>query len=113
MLLKAGADVAATHPDGETPLMAASRTGHLDAVKLLIEAGANANAADAYQQETPLMWAAAEGHVDVVNDAAQGGRRSEPQGAHQRHRRAEARRPPDRRLHGADVRRRATATTMS
>ena len=68
MLVKAGcADVGMTHPDGETPLMAAARTGHRDADKLLIEGGANANVADSFQQETPLMWAAAEGHVDVVN----------------------------------------------
>jgi ankyrin repeat protein len=73
MLLKAGADVAAAHPDGETPLMAASRTGHMNAVTLLLEAGANANTADAYQQETPLMWAAAEGHVDVVNTLLKAG----------------------------------------
>src|SRR3979490_2178669 len=66
MLIKAGADLAANHPDaataaaqpaGETALMAASRTGHIDAVKLLLEAGANANVTDSYQQETPLMWA--------------------------------------------------------
>src|ERR1700676_1245867 len=66
-LLKAGSDVALAHPDGETPLMAASRTGHVDAVRLLLEAHANVNAADSYQQETALMWGAAEGHVDVVN----------------------------------------------
>jgi ankyrin repeat protein len=66
MLLKAGADAAARHPDGSTSLMAASRTGHVDAVRLLLEAGANANVADTYQEQTALMWAAAEGHVDVV-----------------------------------------------
>src|SRR5207247_7918874 len=65
-LLKADADVAVTHPDGETPLMAASRTGRVDAVRLLLDAGANVNAADTYQQETALMSAATEGHVDVV-----------------------------------------------
>jgi ankyrin repeat protein len=53
--------------------MATSRTGNIDAVKLLIEAGANANVADAYQQETPLMWAAAEGHGDVVNELLKAG----------------------------------------
>jgi ankyrin repeat protein len=35
-------------------------------VRLLLEAGANVNAADTYQQETALMWAATEGHADVV-----------------------------------------------
>src|SRR5258706_582216 len=52
---------------GETPLMAASRTGKLDAVDLLLEGGSDPNAADNYQKETALMWAADEGHVDVVN----------------------------------------------
>src|SRR5262249_16297718 len=47
--------------------MAASRTGRLDAVELLLEAGSDANAAESYQNETALMRAADEGHVDVVN----------------------------------------------
>ena len=46
--------------------MAAARTGSLDAVKLLVEVGADVNGTDAYQQQTALMWAAAEGHADVV-----------------------------------------------
>jgi ankyrin repeat protein len=47
--------------------MAASRTGSLEAVKSLLDAGANVNAADSYQQQTALMWASSEGHLDVVN----------------------------------------------
>ena len=53
--------------------MAASRTGRVDAVRLLLEAGANVNAADAYQQQTALMWAAAEGHADVVKALLEAG----------------------------------------
>ena len=72
--------------------------------RLLLEAGADVNAADAYQQETALMWAAAEGHADVVKallDAkADPNRKARVTDA----RRAQARRSPDRRLHGADVR---------
>ena len=49
------------------PLMAVARTGKLKAVELLLKAGANANAADTYQNETALMWAAGEGHLDVIN----------------------------------------------
>jgi ankyrin repeat protein len=65
-LLKAGAKLTSTHPDGETPLMAASRSGRIDAVRLLLEAGADVNARDTYQRQTALMWAAAEGHTAVV-----------------------------------------------
>jgi ankyrin repeat protein len=67
-LMKAGADVKrSVHPEGETPLMAAARTGKMDAVELLLEAGSDVNAADTYQNETALMRASEEGHVDVVN----------------------------------------------
>jgi ankyrin repeat protein len=67
-LLKAGADAKeSVHPEGETPLMGASRTGNLEAVRLLLKAGVNPNAADKYQKQTALMWAAEEGHLDVVN----------------------------------------------
>ena len=54
------------HPEGETPLMAASRTGRVDAVKLLLSHGSFVNAADPYQEETALMWASAEGQLEVV-----------------------------------------------
>jgi ankyrin repeat protein len=67
-LLKSGADVRkAVHPEGETPLMAASRTGKLAAVELLLKAGSDPNAADSYQKQTALMRAAEEGHVEVVH----------------------------------------------
>jgi uncharacterized protein len=67
-LLKAGASARnSVHPEGETPLMAASRTGRLDAVELLLEADSDVNAADSYQNQTALMRAAEEGHVDIVN----------------------------------------------
>src|SRR5678815_5511372 len=67
ILLKAGADPKHAHTEGETPLMAASRAGSVPAVRLLLDRGADPNAADAFQQETALMWASAEGHVDVVD----------------------------------------------
>ena len=46
--------------------MAASRTGKVDAVKLLLSRGSFVNAVDPFQEETALMWASAEGHLDVV-----------------------------------------------
>jgi ankyrin repeat protein len=46
--------------------MAAARTGHLDAVNLLLASGADVNASEGFQQESALMWAATEGHVDTV-----------------------------------------------
>ena len=73
LLIKAGAGPGRDHPDTETPLMSAARAGRLDAVRLLLEAGADVNATDAHQQETALMWAAAEGHADVVTALIQAG----------------------------------------
>src|SRR5581483_5970682 len=65
-LLEAGADPTRWHPEGETPLMAAARTGKVEAVKLLLAKGSFVNAVDAFQEETALMWASAEGHLEVV-----------------------------------------------
>ena len=47
--------------------MAAARSGRVDAVKLLLEQGADPNADDVLEEQTALMWAAAEGHLDVVD----------------------------------------------
>ena len=41
-------------------------------MKLLLEVGADVNAADAYQKQTALMWAASEGHTDVIKALALG-----------------------------------------
>jgi len=51
-LLKAGADPSATYGAGETPLMLVARTGNLNAVKLLIDRGANINGADEFKGYT-------------------------------------------------------------
>src|SRR5438045_5390865 len=50
---------------GQTPLSWAADKGHVDVVKLLLNANANIEAADKYVR-TPLSWAAEKGHVDVV-----------------------------------------------
>jgi ankyrin repeat protein len=66
LLLKAGEDVNAPLPGGETPLMTAARTGKLDAVKLLIARGADVNAKEAKRGQMAIHWAAAEGHAAVL-----------------------------------------------
>eukprot|EP01063_Lacrimia_lanifica_P035499 TRINITY_DN6784_c0_g2_i1.p1 TRINITY_DN6784_c0_g2~~TRINITY_DN6784_c0_g2_i1.p1 ORF type:complete len:477 (+),score=157.28 TRINITY_DN6784_c0_g2_i1:66-1496(+) len=56
-------------PDGgdawDPPLLLAARTGHLEIVRLLLDAGADTNAQNA-EQHTPLIVAAAAGHYTVV-----------------------------------------------
>ncbi|PMD55240.1 uncharacterized protein K444DRAFT_508926, partial [Hyaloscypha bicolor E] len=51
--------------DNRTPLLWAAKRGHEGIVKLLLEKGANADAADGGGW-TPLLWASEGGHVDVV-----------------------------------------------
>jgi ankyrin repeat protein len=47
--------------------MAASRSGSVPAVRLLLARGVQVNTAESFQKTTALMWAAAEGHIDVVD----------------------------------------------
>ena len=63
--LARAASPAAPHP-GWTGLHAAARAGHPDAVRLLLEHGADPNAREAGDNTYPLHWAAAHGHADVV-----------------------------------------------
>lgn len=51
---------------GYTPLHYASRAGHVDVVRALLEAGAAVNAATTAGRATPLHRAAYVGHVEVV-----------------------------------------------
>jgi ankyrin repeat protein len=66
MLLDAGARVDLALPEGETPLMLASRTSGVGAVRLLIERGANVNVVERWQGQTPLMYAAAHDRGEVA-----------------------------------------------
>jgi ankyrin repeat protein len=66
ILLKAGANPNAALPTGETPLMAAARTGKVDAVKVLLARGADVNAKETLKGQTGLMWAVAERHLTVA-----------------------------------------------
>ncbi len=46
--------------------MAAARTGNVEAIKVLIDHGANVNAKETLRGTTPLMWAADEAHPEAV-----------------------------------------------
>ena len=65
-LLKAGADPNLALLSGETALMAAAEKGSLDAVKLLLDHGANVNAKEPQEGQTAIIWAAAEKHSDIL-----------------------------------------------
>ncbi len=65
-LLNAGADANEKLPLGRTPLMVASRTGNVDAMKVLLDHGAEVNAKENLRGTTPLMWAADEGHAAAI-----------------------------------------------
>jgi ankyrin repeat protein len=65
-LLAAGEDAnAVLTAEGETVLMLTAQTGNPEAVKLLLDRGADPNVQQ-FRGQTALMWAAAEGHADVV-----------------------------------------------
>lgn len=51
---------------GQTPLYYASREGHLDTIKLLVENGADVNNKDNLSNQTALFYAAREGKLDAV-----------------------------------------------
>jgi ankyrin repeat protein len=55
LLLKAGADPNTAIPGGETPLMTASRTGKVEAVRALIAKGANLEAKEARGQTADCL----------------------------------------------------------
>jgi uncharacterized protein len=60
-----GTTVDATDRHGNTPLMLAARDGHLDAVRVLIERGANLNVTAKYGLSA-LMLAIVRGHAEVA-----------------------------------------------
>ncbi|NWI68607.1 ANR17 protein, partial [Todus mexicanus] len=63
LLIRAHIDV--RNKKGNTPLWLAANGGHLDVVQLLVQAGADVDAAD-NRKITPLMAAFRKGHVKVV-----------------------------------------------
>ena len=46
--------------------MIAARTGNVEAIKVLLDSGADVNAKETLRGTTPLMWAADEGHAPAV-----------------------------------------------
>jgi ankyrin repeat protein len=72
-LLKAGADPNSALPGEESALMTASRTGRVDAVKVLIAHGANVNFKESKRGQTALMWAAAEGNTATLEELVEHG----------------------------------------
>jgi len=65
-LLKAGAVVDRRDVMGRTPLMYGSTGPFPEAVKILLDKGADPNLVDSDEHFTALMHAAAEGHLEVV-----------------------------------------------
>ncbi|HYE85602.1 MAG TPA: ankyrin repeat domain-containing protein [Vicinamibacterales bacterium] len=65
-LVAAGAAVSATTATGTTPLMQAAHSGNTDAVRMLIENGADPNVTETANGQSALMFAAAADRVDVV-----------------------------------------------
>ena len=65
-LLGAGANPNTALPDGETVLMTAARTGEVDAVRVLLDRGADIRRKHPAKGQTALMWAAAENNAGVV-----------------------------------------------
>jgi ankyrin repeat protein len=72
-LIKAGGDVKAGTPNGTTPLMVAAASGELEAVRVLVESGADVNGKDGVRWQTPLMYAAASNRAAVIGYLASKG----------------------------------------
>jgi ankyrin repeat protein len=72
-LLNARGNPNAALTNGETVLMRCAYNGNTDAVRALIEHGANVNARGGLHEQTALMWAAAQRHPEVVQLLIQGG----------------------------------------
>lgn len=63
MLIQAGAHLNHATSDGATPLMVATRNGHVSIAKVLLDAGASAIQSHATDGSTPLCMAIEQGNV--------------------------------------------------
>ena len=66
LLLDKGTDVNKADEDGQTPLLIACQKGHVDAVRLVLEKGAEVDQAEKKYGATPLFVACGHGHVDAA-----------------------------------------------
>jgi len=65
-LVEKGADINAKDHESSTPLFFACMYGHVEAVRLLIELGANPNVEAAGLGRTPMSLAETNGHTEIV-----------------------------------------------
>lgn len=65
-LLEQGVDVNSATHYGSTALTFACDRGHLEVVKILLDAGADATITDSFYKATPLDWAQMNGHYDAM-----------------------------------------------
>ena len=64
--IAAGASLNQVNTDGETPILVASRLGHERIVRILLDAGANADTRKAPLFATALYWAVVQGHTAIA-----------------------------------------------
>ena len=64
--IAAGASHNQVNTDGETPILVASRLGHERIVRILLDAGANADTRKAPLFATALYWAVVQGHTAIA-----------------------------------------------
>jgi ankyrin repeat protein len=69
------------NPEGETALLSVARTGNVAAAKLLLDAGADVNATEAWGGQSALMWAAAQLQPDMISVLLAAGANVDARGA--------------------------------